>query len=627
MLYGNEKGGGAPDVRLTDLYSGTDPKHRGKSEPPWLRSLVDQADRLLLNRLVLFGQEHYLGAPPDWNCDHEIGKRAPLGFAGSIDYRDFDLTGDAKLVWEPNRHHQFVILGRAYQATGQIRYARAATYQMDRWVQACPFGRGMNWRSPLELAIRLINWVWTLDLIRESGVFSGDVRTRLLHTIYLHLWEITRKYSRGSSANNHIIGEAAGVFIATSYFREFQNATRWRKESQRILSEQIVAQTYPDGCSREHAFGYHLFALQFFLLAALIGRRTGEDFGAPYWSRLEKMLEFEGAMTEGGEEVPMVGDCDDGYVLDLGGAPGDPRSALSVGAIIYNRGDFKRLAGGLAEPAHWLLGHSAPQQFAAIVPDPSDDHLLSRAFPESGYYLLQCGPRAGAGRISVLFDCGALGFKSIAAHGHADALSFTLRAFGHDVFVDPGTYDYFAHPEWRTYFRSTRAHNTVGIDGLDQSVMLGPFMWGDRAHARCLQWEPRGQGGFVYGEHDGYTRLKDPVRHQRALDLDAKSRTLSISDTLVMQGEHEIAVYFHLAEDCRVAQVRPDTFQIRSTGGEVTLSLDSRFRVDLLNGAEDPIGGWVSRKYHVKVPATTIVARVRCEGNTAFTSRVYVGTA
>ena len=94
----------------------------------------------------------------------------------------------------------------------------------------------------------------------------------------------------------------------------------------------------------------------------------------------------------------------------------------------------------------------------------------------------------------MVFDCGELGFKAIAAHGHADALSFTLRAFGSDVFVDPGTYDYFSYSAWRAYFRSTSAHNTLAVDGRDQSVMLGPFLWGARAQARCIAWEPGIQG-------------------------------------------------------------------------------------------------------------------------------------
>ncbi|MBM4258475.1 MAG: hypothetical protein FJ147_21580 [Deltaproteobacteria bacterium] len=134
--------------------------------------------------------------------------------------------------------------------------------------------------------------------------------------------------------------------------------------------------------------------------------------------------------------------------------------------------------------------------------------------------------------LSLLFDCGNLGSQSIAAHGHADALSFTLRAFGQHIFVDPGTYDYFRYPDWRDYFRSTCAHNTLMVDARDQSEMLGPFLWGRRAEARCVSWEPRPNGGRVIGEHDGYAQLADPVIHRRCVDFDGELKTLTVTDSL-----------------------------------------------------------------------------------------------
>lgn len=138
-----------------------------------------------------------------------------------LDYRDLRVTGDAKVVWEPIRHHHLVVLARAYRATGDVRYASAVVEQLESWLEQCPFGQGMNWRSPLELAIRLINWVWAVDLIREAGLVKGMLQACLRQAAYLHLWEITRKYSRGSSANNHRIGEAAGVFTASSSFPDW----------------------------------------------------------------------------------------------------------------------------------------------------------------------------------------------------------------------------------------------------------------------------------------------------------------------------------------------------------------------------------------------------------------------
>jgi hypothetical protein len=599
----------------------------GNSEGEWLRLLVAKADRIAQHRFDFFDLENrHLGDPIDWNCDHKHEKAAPMRFAPWIDYRDFAVTGDCKFVWEPNRHHQLVVLGRAYRATGDVRYAAAIKEQLDSWLEQCPYGIGMNWRSPLELGIRLINWVWALDLVRDSGVLDDALRVRLLNSVYLHLWQISRKYSRGSSVNNHLVGEAAGVFIGSTYFHNLKHAARWRARSREILCEEILRQTYPDGCTREQALGYHLFVLQFFLLAGLVGRWSGEDFPPAYWERLERMFAFVGALSEGGRTLPMFGDCDDGYVLDLGGERGDPRPWLAVGAVLYGRADLKAWAGGWSETALWLLGREGRERFETI-PQAEARTLASGAASDAGYYLLQSGVADGPDRISVVFDCGELGMGPLAAHGHADALAFTLRAFGGDVLVDPGTYDYFTYPQWREYFRSTRAHNTVAIDGQDQSEMLGPFMWGAKARAKCVLWEPSGDGGKVVGEHDGYARLADPVVHQRTLELDGLKRELTVRDDILTRGKHDVEVYFHLAENCRVTQAAPNRYEMDVGSGGVTIELDPRLSVRTLLGSEDPIGGWVSRGYHRKTPSTTLVGRCTVVGNTSLLTRIRMGSA
>jgi hypothetical protein len=615
----------APPFRVTDVSVGewADPKtdeHRA-----WRDRLLRRAARAAAPRLDFLGlEDRDLGDPIDWNRDHSTGTRSPLRFAPLVDYRDHDAVGDAKLVWEPSRHHHLVVLGRAYRATGDLRHASAVVAQLDSWIAQCPFARGMNWRSPLEIAIRLINWVWVLDLIRESGLVGRAFSERLERSVYLHLWEVVRRYSRGSSANNHRIGEAAGVFIASSYFPRLDAGGRWRQGARRILIEEIVAQTHGDGGTREQAVGYHVFALQFFLLSALVARACGDDLGRPYWARLERMFDFLDALVEGGRGLPMVGDADDGYVLDLG-APHDVRELLGIGAVLFRRPDFVALAGGYPEAARWLLGGDSQAEFEALVPARAHVPLVSRALPESGYYLLQGGHRGANDRVSVVFDCGELGFGSIAAHGHADALSFTLRSFGADVLVDPGTYDYFTFPAWRRYFRSTRAHNTLVVDGQDQSVMQGPFLWGARARARCVAWEPAVSGGRVVGEHDGYTRLSDPVVHRRTLTLDAALRTVTVRDDVVAQGDHDIALYFHLTEDAVVSAGPQNCFRVDVPGGRVTVVMDTAVRVETVRGAEDPIGGWVSRGYHVKVPSVTLIARGRSRGPSSFVTRLLIG--
>lgn len=588
----------------------------------WLKQLVLKADQVLDNKLTYFNLEaKWHGEPFNWNYDHSSNKRAQISFAPAIDYRDFEKNGDCKLVWEPNRCHHLVVLGRAYRATGEIKYAEAIVRQIESWLDQNPFGKGMNWRSPMELSIRLINWVWAIDLIRETGLFSGDFKSRFLQSVFLHLWDVQRKFSRGSSANNHVIGEAAGVFIAAAYFREIRGLDNWLVESAAILENEIIEQTFTDGCNKELALGYHLFVLQFFIFAGIAGERFGKPFSQKYWSVVSKKLQFLGHLTEGGGRLQMYGDCDDGYVLDLGNKPDDPLGLLCIGAIFFGHPDFKEWARGFHESALWLFGDSCWEKYQKIG-SAKHDTLDSIAFRDSGIFLLQYGGNEAENKISVFYDCGKLGFKSIAAHGHADALSFTLKAFGHDIFIDPGTYDYFSFPKWRQYFRSTRAHNTLMVDSKEQSVMTGPFMWGSKANCKCIHWEPSKKGGVVVGEHDGYIRLADPVTHRRTLTLDGEHCKLEIIDEISAKDSHEVTLFFHLSEYCDLDNIEQNRCFISLDSQCIVLSIDSQLTLSSLQSCTEPIGGWLSKAYHQKTPCVTIIATGNISSSQKFVSQV-----
>src|SRR5690606_14100674 len=239
----------------------------------------------------------------------------------------------------------------------------------------------------------------------------------------------------------------------------------------------------------------------------------------------------------------------------------------------------------------------------------------TRAFPHGGYYVL--GRSFGApDEVRAVFDAGPLGFLSIAAHGHADCLSLTLSVAGREQLVDPGTYVYHAEREWRDYFRGTAAHNTVRVDGVDQSRIGGQFLWLDKAEAQVEHFESTPDHDEVAASHDGYERLPDPVRHERRVRFDKRANAFEVVDRLLCRGEHDVERCWHFSEQCRVALDGRSAF---SDDGEVRLRID----VDeadavpvMLHGSTEPIGGWVSRGFRQKTPSTTLAYRNRISGDT-----------
>ncbi len=570
------------------------------SNPAALRA---RADKLATGKLRLFGGEWYdLGLPPKWNNDPKHHKASPADYAPQIDYRDFREVGDCKWVWEPNRHHQMVVLARAWRATQDDRYARAVQQLWRSWLSQCPYARGMNWRSPLELAIRLINWTWCVDLLRSY--LPDDFLCDVVAAVDLHLYDVGIRFSRGSSANNHLIGEAAGAYVAAAYFDGLRSRRGVRRHAKAILEQEIQRQVLPDGANAELATGYHFFTLQFFVLAGLVARRFEDDFSPAYWKRVHAMFGYLATLAEAGP-VPQINDADDGYVLDLADDPLDLRPWFGVGAVLFDDGRLKRLAAGSDEAIGWLLGSAGLDRFAEMPMAP-EAPLQSHGFRDAGLYLLQSGGVGADPPVSVSVDCGPLGYGSLAAHGHADALAITLRAFGRPVLVDAGTYDYFTYQPWRNHFRSTRAHNTIEVDGRDQSELQGLFLWGRRATTEVREWKPGAAGGSVTASHDGYRRLDDPVTHTRQVSLEGAE--VRIIDQLAGSGKHTFAHRLLVAPDVPVEQIEENAIQLDLGSGIATINYEGAVSLELVRGGDADTGGWFSDAYHRKQVATCIVA-------------------
>ena len=237
------------------------------------------AERLIAGESFVFAKKlDFAGRRPDWNRDPLTGIAAPLIFGKALDYRDERLVGNIKYLWEPNRHLELVTLAQAYALTDDDRYLGEVGRWLESWLAECPYPKGANWASSLEAGIRLINWslAWQLIGRGDSRLFSGErgaaLRERWLQSVYQHVHFIRHYYSLHSSANNHLIGEAAGLFVATCTWPYWECFEEWGEEAKRLLVEAARTQNHPDGVNREQALAYQQYVLDFFILSGLAGR-------------------------------------------------------------------------------------------------------------------------------------------------------------------------------------------------------------------------------------------------------------------------------------------------------------------------------------------------------------------
>jgi hypothetical protein len=612
------------------------------SGEPWVAVLPRQfdvakychaADRILAGQFDVFAMRAVrLGFPPRWNQDPKTGRVAPLEFGKTLDYRDERKVGDIKYLWEPSRHAELSTLAQAWHLTQHPRYAEGCRTLLDSWIEQCPCPLGVHWTSSLEHAVRLIHWSFAWHLLggERAPLFATPggqaFKERWLTSVFQHCRFIAAHFSRHSSANNHLLGELTGLFVAATTWPLWQQSQAWSQAAHRELEQQALLQNGEDGVNREQAVWYHHEVADMLLLAALVGRANGREFSAAFWRRLEAMLEFIASIMDVAGNVPAFGDSDDAIIARLDPAPDVHvyRSLLATGAVLFRRSDFVHKAGCFDDKSRWLLGDDAAAQFAAL-PAPSAAGPVRRDFPQAGYYVLGSDFET-ADEVRIVADAGPLGYLSIAAHGHADALSFTLSASGQELLIDPGTYAYHTQRQWRDYFRGTAAHNTIRVDGQDQSVGGGNFLWLRHARTRTMQFETTPQADRLIAEHDGYQRLRDPVRHRRELRFEHATATLTVTDELFCRRSHQVEIFWHFAPDCSVTHSGKRVVAA-ANGTSLTLELPSTLVCELARGSEMPPLGWVSPRVDTRMPSHTLVGRAAIRGNTRFVTQMQLSRA
>ena len=315
------------------------------------------------------------------------------------------------------------------------------------------------------------------------------------------------------------------------------------------------------------------------------------------------MIEFLASIIDCKGNLPMIGDADDGFVVRMSQDPGfDPyQSIINTGALLFKRDDLLKPEQEIDDKTLWLICDSID----LIKTEGKRVDEKVKAFGNSGYFIL--GDELGnENEIRCMIDCGPLGYLSIAAHGHADALSIYLSVSGTEFLIDPGTFCYHTQEKWREYFRGTSAHNTVRIDRVNQSITGGNFMWLHKANAKMLNFNTTNVEETFEGQHDGYLRLKDRVMHYRKIIFRKRKRIFYIKDTIVCKKEHFVERFWHFQENCKV-QIHDKTIMAENNGLKIKLSTVQNAQIDLFTGNKSLPLGWVSRHYDLKVPSYTAV--------------------
>ena len=442
----------------------------------------------------------------EWRRDPRSGYLWPLDY-----HRDLKLFrsdgSDVRAVWELNRLGHLLRLSDAAEFLTQLR----------SWHEQNPYARGPNWSCAMEVALRAMNILVAFERFRSSPQLDPEALQFVLRLLQQHGRYIQDNLEFSYIAtSNHYLSDVTGLLWLGVELLELREAKHWRDFGLAELLREMDKQILPDGADFESSTGYHRFVCELFLYSFVLCREHKIEIPQRYWQKLRQMLEYIKAYLRPDGLAPLIGDTDGGQVL-----PFHPRAAndhaylLEIGSELFNDPELK-------------------------VPEQN-----SKAFPDAGIYIMRNND------CYLCFNASGVGINGRGSHGHNDALSIEVSARGRAFIVDPGTYVYSADLQMRHAFRSTAYHSTVKIDGEEQNTIDAnmPFVIGNEAKPRVLEWHSDEKHDKVVAEHYGYRRLRAPVTHRRTVTFNKAECSWLIDDNFFGSGEHEFEVFFHFASE------------------------------------------------------------------------------
>ncbi len=564
--------------------------------PQSKRITIQLAEKFVNHEFYFLGQNVDFNGDIDWHSARINNRRWPLSFSPNIDYFSSKRIGDIKLAWELNRTQHFVILGKAYWFTEDERYAIEFTNQLLSWIEENPYKLGINWMEGIEVAIRIISWIWAYHFFLDSEYFDEKGHFEFLKCLYTQTKFIEEHLSdKWQINNNHLIAEAAGLALMGVMFPEFKEADIWKMKGITLLEKELSSQILPDGVTWEQSVGYHKFVTDLCVLVVVLMIKNGMKIPERILLKLSQMIDFLNYITKTDGRIPLVGDEDQGRATRVAEtAYNDARSTITIGSILFDRKDWLRIK---SEEAFWLLGRKA------LANESKPLVQTSRLFKDSGFMVMRGNEKY------LLFSAGPQDPKYLhASHRHLDTLSFVLDAYGTRFIVDPGTYTYFGDFKWRKYFKSIKAHNSVVVDEKDPVNINEAFELSHIPFAQMKDCVIRDKFDWIIAGHNGYKS----VSHVRQVFF-VKPEYWIITDLLQGKGEHIYDLYFHFSSGLDLVFDRAtQSATAKSSTGSVKIS---PLIMPELSG--EVLEGEVSPQYGVKIKAP--ILRYRRSGEPSVT--------
>jgi len=476
-----------------------------------------------------------------WRPEHDFLPPGPQNnfVTDMLDGRFSFLNSDNDVGWPPDWNRNdlpklWLYNLHYFEYLWALNYENSKSLVLD-WIENHTLQREQLGWEPYPTSLRLMNLCGVFfSKYRRQIEDDLDFLNKLWTNILLQMQWLSEHLETHLLGNHLFENGAANAFVGSCF--SGCEAERWLQLGKSILEREIPEQIFGDGMHFERSPMYHC---RITYLLAMLYNTSHSELVDLVKEPLKRAINALVKLTHPDGQIALLND-----------------SAFSV----YNIPD--QLVTYVQES---LADNNGENKTATAGPF---------ALPDAGYY----GFRDDAGTY-IVCDAALIGPDYIPGHAHADIFSFELSMRGHRVIVDSGVHDYEVSP-MRRYCRSTKAHNTVEIDGQDQCEMWAAFRVARRGRPYNVRWKPTQEGFELSAWHDGYKRLKGrPIHHRKFVWC--KPGSLRIEDRIIASCPKSVTSRLHLHPYCSIDKVEDNSVCVSYLSGKFKLSFSGEGKLSL----------------------------------------------
>ena len=378
-------------------------------------------------------------------------------------------------LWNFNLHYfeYLMPLLARYRETERRIYLDKAVQCISAWIDWNPRSTGGAGWSAYTVSVRLVYWLSFYGA--ASDVIPEAFSRKMLDSMF-EQHQFLARHPETDLLGNHYFENLKALILSSIFWGD----TQMERTALRLFRRQCVEQILPDGMHCERSPMYHALMTEAVLRAAAALQGAGRDIA---WMTpvIEKMLSAALTLQDGLARFPLFQDCGINVAKSL-------HALLVCGETYF----------GVRPKAH-------------------------RALEDSGFYVFSHGD------YQLVVDAFGPSPSHNPGHAHCGAMGFELFHHGKPFLIQCGTYAY--QDESRVFFRSTAAHNTVMLNGHEQSECWDVFRVARRSNVRVISVR---ENGLTMELRDAYG--------------DVCRRSITLDECLTVEDEssgNQIQSYVH----------------------------------------------------------------------------------